>query len=179
MNVVLHTPPLSTHPTVAHIIRSTACNICGLMTLGEKDVRALHTYKILKVRQSVCTFTEADTFVIFQYGIGHSTRHRNFPATFDVVIGNNTLCEKHIGEISHLIVNIDITLTVFCFQVKTLRFSLYGVQGCILLFKLLVLLYFAKVKFTVSSSAHARACANVNPASFMLLAHHYWYANQV
>jgi len=133
-----------------------------------KEARALHPYEILKVRQPICTFTEADIFVILQYGIGHSTRHRNFPATCDVIIGDNTLCKKRIRDISHFIIKIDITLTALCFQVKTLRFSLYSAQGCILLFKLLALHYFVKVKFTLSSRAHARACANVNPASFML-----------
>jgi hypothetical protein len=132
-----------------------------------KDARVLHTYEILKVRQPICTFTEADIFVLLQYGIGHSTRHRNFPATCDVIIGIKTLCTKHIAEISHLIIKIDVTLTVLRFQIKTLRFSLYSAQGCIL-FKLLALCYFVKVKFTLSSSAHARACTNVNPASFML-----------
>jgi hypothetical protein len=131
MSVVLYTSPLSTHPH--HGTQSSLYSVIfvDLRRLG-KDARALHTYETEKVRQPVCTFTEADIFVLFQYGIGHSTRHRNFPATCFVMIGNNILCTKHIGEISHLVTKIDIALAVLCFQVKTLRFNLYSVQWCIL-----------------------------------------------
>jgi hypothetical protein len=124
----------------------------------ENDARALPTYKILKLRQHICTFTEADIFVLLQYGIGHSTRHRNFPATCDVIIGNNTLCTKHTGQTSHLVIKIAVTLTVLCFQVKTLKFNLYSVQGCILRVLLTqpALRYFFTAKFTISSNADAR-----------------------
>ena len=103
-----------------------------------------------------------------QYGIGHSIRHGNFPTTCDVVIGHNKLCTKRIGEVSHLVIKPDITFTILFFQVKILSCSLYSVQGWISLFKLPALRNFVTVKFIVSSSAHARACANVNPASFLL-----------
>jgi len=118
------TPP---HP-VTHKHRDTHNQVyivqfVDLRRLG-KDARALPTYTILKVKQPICTFIEADIFVLLQYGVRHSTRLSNFPATYDVIITNNTLCTEHIGQTSHLVIKIDITLTVLCFQVKTLRFSL-------------------------------------------------------
>ena len=44
-------------------------------------------------RQPIHTFKEVDTrsFVLFQFGIGDSIRHRNFSATCDIKIGDHKL----------------------------------------------------------------------------------------